>query len=79
MALLVRLKNLRKKKPGNSSRVNLFGVMNLTREFIGFFRNQGHGMIINTSSVAGRIHYSALQPVQLEQMGFRRFFRIPSI
>ncbi|MDX1752935.1 MAG: SDR family oxidoreductase [Salinimicrobium sediminis] len=35
-------------------RVNLFGVMDLTREFIPYFRNKGEGMIINTSSVVGR-------------------------
>lgn len=34
--------------------VNVFGVMNLIREFIPVFRKQGHGMIINTSSVVGR-------------------------
>lgn len=34
--------------------VNVFGVMNLIREFIPFFRKQGHGIIINTSSVVGR-------------------------
>lgn len=34
--------------------VNVFGVMNLIREFIPFFRKQAHGMIINTSSVVGR-------------------------
>lgn len=35
--------------------VNVFGVMNLTRQFIPFLRRQGHGMIINTSSIVGRI------------------------
>lgn len=35
-------------------RVNVFGVMDLTREFIPYFRNKGEGMIINTSSVVGR-------------------------
>lgn len=34
--------------------VNVFGVMNLIREFLPYFRKQGHGMIINTSSVVGR-------------------------
>ena len=34
--------------------VNLFGVMNLTREFLPYFREQGKGLIINTSSVVGR-------------------------
>lgn len=34
--------------------VNVFGVMNLIREFIPYFRSQGEGMIINTSSVVGR-------------------------
>ncbi len=34
--------------------VNVFGVMDLTREFLPVFREQGHGMIINTSSVIGR-------------------------
>ncbi len=34
--------------------VNVFGVMNLIREFIPVFRKQGHGIIINTSSVIGR-------------------------
>ena len=34
--------------------VNVFGVMNLTRQFIPFLRRQGQGMIINTSSVVGR-------------------------
>lgn len=35
-------------------RVNLFGVMDLTREFIPYFRMKGEGVIINTSSVVGR-------------------------
>ena len=35
--------------------VNVFGVMDLTREIIPVFRDQGHGIIINVSSVAGRI------------------------
>lgn len=35
-------------------RVNVFGVMELTREFIPYFRKRGEGMIINTSSVVGR-------------------------
>jgi NAD(P)-dependent dehydrogenase (short-subunit alcohol dehydrogenase family) len=35
-------------------RVNVFGVMELTREFIPYFRKKGEGMIINTSSVVGR-------------------------
>lgn len=35
-------------------RVNVFGVMELTREFIPYFRKKGKGMIINTSSVVGR-------------------------
>lgn len=34
--------------------VNVFGVMNLSRQFIPFLRQQGHGLIINTSSVVGR-------------------------
>ena len=34
--------------------VNVFGVMELTREFIPYFRKKGEGMIINTSSVVGR-------------------------
>lgn len=34
--------------------VNVFGIMDLTREFIPYFRNKGSGMIINTSSVVGR-------------------------
>ena len=34
--------------------VNVFGVMDLTRKFLPVFRQQGHGMIINTSSVIGR-------------------------
>lgn len=32
---------------------NVFGVMDLTREVIPFFREQGHGTIINISSVGG--------------------------
>lgn len=35
--------------------VNVFGVISLTREAIPVFRKQGHGMIINVSSVVGRI------------------------
>lgn len=35
--------------------VNLFGVINLTREAIPVFRRQGSGLIINVSSVVGRI------------------------
>ena len=35
-------------------RVNVFGVMDLSREFIPYFRKKGEGMIINTSSVVGR-------------------------
>lgn len=35
-------------------KVNVFGVMELTREFIPYFRKKGEGMIINTSSVVGR-------------------------
>lgn len=35
--------------------VNLFGVINLTREAIPVFRSQGNGLIINVSSVVGRI------------------------
>ena len=35
-------------------RVNVFGVMDLCREFIPYFKNKGEGMIINTSSVVGR-------------------------
>ena len=35
-------------------RVNVFGVMELTRGFIPYFRKKGEGMIINTSSVVGR-------------------------
>ena len=34
--------------------VNVFGVMDLTREFIPYFKKRGKGMIINTSSVVGR-------------------------
>ena len=34
--------------------VNVFGVMDLTREFIPYFKAKGEGMIINTSSVVGR-------------------------
>lgn len=34
--------------------VNVFGVMDLTWEFIPYFRKKGEGMIINTSSVIGR-------------------------
>lgn len=34
--------------------VNVFGVMDLTREFIPYFKEKGEGMIINTSSVVGR-------------------------
>ncbi|WP_324720864.1 SDR family oxidoreductase [Salinimicrobium sp. HB62] len=34
--------------------VNVFGVMDLCREFIPYFRMKGEGMIINTSSVVGR-------------------------
>ncbi|MCY2688546.1 SDR family oxidoreductase [Salinimicrobium sp. TH3] len=34
--------------------VNVFGVMDLTREFIPYFKKRGEGMIINTSSVVGR-------------------------
>ncbi|WP_424495192.1 SDR family oxidoreductase [Salinimicrobium sp. GXAS 041] len=34
--------------------VNVFGVMNLIKEFIPVFREQKHGIIINTSSVVGR-------------------------
>lgn len=35
-------------------RVNVFGVMDLIREFIPYFKKKGEGMIINTSSVVGR-------------------------
>lgn len=35
-------------------RVNVFGVMELTRAFIPYFRKKGEGMIVNTSSVVGR-------------------------
>lgn len=35
-------------------KVNVFGVMELTRLFIPYFRKKGEGMIINTSSVVGR-------------------------
>ena len=35
-------------------RVNVFGVMDLTRIFIPYFRKKGEGIIINTSSVVGR-------------------------
>lgn len=35
--------------------VNLFGIINLTREAIPVFRRQGNGLIINVSSVVGRI------------------------
>ena len=38
----------------NQFRVNVFGVMELTREFIPYFKKKGEGMIINTSSVVGR-------------------------
>ena len=35
--------------------VNVFGLMNVTRAIIPLFRQQGHGSIINLSSVAGHI------------------------
>ena len=34
---------------------NVFGVMNVIRSILPFFRNQGSGMIINISSAGGRI------------------------
>ncbi|UZH54178.1 SDR family oxidoreductase [Salinimicrobium tongyeongense] len=38
----------------NQFKVNVFGVMDLTRQFIPYFKQKGEGMIINTSSVVGR-------------------------
>ncbi|MCX2838153.1 SDR family oxidoreductase [Salinimicrobium sp. MT39] len=38
----------------NQFKVNVFGVMDLTRQFIPYFKQRGEGMIINTSSVVGR-------------------------
>lgn len=35
--------------------VNVFGLMSLTREFVPYFRSQGQGIIINLSSVVGRL------------------------
>lgn len=35
--------------------VNVFGLMDLTHAFIPLFRKQGHGMIINVSSVSGQV------------------------
>lgn len=37
--------------------VNVFGLMSLSREIIPYFRKQGSGMIINVSSVAGKITF----------------------
>lgn len=37
--------------------VNVFGLMNLTREIIPYFREQGFGTIINISSLLGRITF----------------------
>jgi short-subunit dehydrogenase len=37
--------------------VNVFGVMNLTREIIPYFRKQGEGVIINVTSVGGKITF----------------------
>lgn len=37
--------------------VNVFGLMNLSREIIPYFREQGFGTIINISSLLGRISF----------------------
>lgn len=37
--------------------VNVFGLMDLTREIIPVFRKQGHGHIINISSMGGRLAF----------------------
>lgn len=37
--------------------VNVFGVIDLTREVIPFFREQGHGTIINITSVGGKMTF----------------------
>lgn len=39
----------------NQFEVNVFGLMSLTREVLPYLRKQGSGIIINLSSVAGRL------------------------
>ncbi len=39
----------------NTYETNLFGIIRLTKEVIPFMRQQGRGLIVNVSSIAGRI------------------------
>ncbi len=52
---------------------NVFGTMNLTKAFIPLMREQGHGRIINVSSIGGRIGiplYTAYHATKFAIEGF---------
>ena len=58
---------------------NVFGLMNVCREILPYFREQKKGIIVNVASVGGRVTLPLYGFFSLDKMGGRRVFGIPAI